>query len=475
VSDLGSVIPRRGPIRRRKLGGTSPAEAGAAPVSADGPCTVSPPRDLSTASAVDPRVTALVLGAIVVGAFLRFHGAMVSGEVGDVVAYRNHVEVLRHGDSVYRQTAIYPYFPGWLDLEWASWLVSEYLKVPFGTIIHLLVVAADVLTCFAIWWTATLVGGPARGRWAAAIYAVNPIAIVISGYHGQIEAIPTFLTVLAAGLIARRKSPGLVGVLVGAAIAVKPHPTLLVPVFLRAQKLTLQQRIILLGAIVLALGAIVVVSVGTESLRAIQSVLGYGGGSDQGIGGLLRGLWLYRAHNLFLPGDFGQTLGKNTRWLALALMTLSWLLTWKQSVARSSAAVFLAFLAVFGAISTQYLLWPLAWLLLSDVALIWSVIYGVGVTIGAIGYYLVYWPQIILGSAGNGGPWPAFATTYVEGEVISWVTILVVFFVTIGRPRSAGRWWRPAVTVASLACAIAAYPVLGQIAWLTAEWIKFRG
>jgi hypothetical protein len=390
-------------------------------------------------------VTILVLAAIAVGAWLRVHGALTAREVADVAVYRVHVEVLLAGGSVYRQLHIYPYFPGWLDLEWANWALSRFLVAPFWLTIRGMIIAADVLTCFAIWWAGTILHGPGRGRWAATIYALSPIAVIVSGYHGQFDAIPTLLTVLALGLATRRASP-IVGALIGLAIAVKPYPAALAPAFLRVANLTWRQRVGLASLIGVVLGAVVVVSSGVETPLAVSSVLRYIGTPDQGLGGLLRGYWSTRTGDLSPPADIGNTFSQYTRWLALALMALSWLLTFRRAIARSCAAILLAFLVAYSGISTQYLLWPLAWLLLSDVPLRWSIAYSVGVSVGAVTFYLVYWPAIILGSAGQGGPWPQFIPLYDAGEVVSWLTIATVYCVTMGQPRLPGRWFRPIPT-----------------------------
>jgi hypothetical protein len=418
---------------------------------------------------------AIVVGALALGGILRMNGALVAGQVGDVSAYRDHVEVLRTGGSVYRQAWVYPYFPGWLDLEWLGWRVAAILRVEFWLIIRLLVIVADLLVCLAIWWIATSWSGVRRGTWAAVIYALNPIAILVNGYHGQFDTIPTLLGLVAFAIARQGKSAAQTGALTGLAVAVKPFPALIAPAFVRSHKLSWPDRAQFVVASGLALGAVIVASVGLETPRAIESVLGYGGGPDQLLGGLLRGLWLERAHNLFLPGDFGESLARSTRWLALAVVALVWLLTWNRSIPRSAAASYLGFLSVFGAISTQYLLWPVAWLLLSDVPLVWSIAYGIATGFGAIGYYLVYWPPVILGAAGTGPPRPANVTFYIAGEALCWTVVLVVFVATIGLPRAAGRWWKYAVGANLIAVVVTALPVASQVIWLIGEWIAFRG
>ena len=73
-------------------------------------------------------------------------------------------------------------------------------------------------------------------------------------------------------------------------------------------------------------------------------------------------LWLWRANNIYLPGNFGNEISATTRWLALAAIGLTFVLTFRAPVPRAAAAVYLAFLTFFGGVSTQYLLWPLPFL-----------------------------------------------------------------------------------------------------------------
>ncbi|HEV8637847.1 MAG TPA: glycosyltransferase 87 family protein, partial [Chloroflexota bacterium] len=366
-------------------------------------------------------------------------------------------------------------FPGWLGIELAVWELSRALKTPFWWLIRLTIVAADVLTCFAVWWAARRAGGPSRGRWAAALYALSPIAILISGHHGQFDALPTLFSVLAAGLLlGAAPRPWAAGLLLGLAVALKPSPALLVPVFMRAPGLSWRGRLAigaLAGAVVLAVTGPFLLA---DAASVYRNVVGYPGLNDQGLGGLLRSLWLYRAKNIYLPGAFGAELATTTRWTALALVAFAIVVLWRQRIPRVAAAVYLAFLGVFGGVSTQYLVWPLAWLLVSDLPLRWAVLYSLGATAGALGFYLVYWPQILVP-----GRWTVPAVQNVGFFVAGQATSLLATWATFGAalaPGLRGRAWRnPLLWVALLAFLAAARPVAIQVAWLAGEWLKFRG
>jgi hypothetical protein len=435
---------------------------------------------LTSAASVDPAAASaprgvpvsrrIVVAAIAVGAFLRLHGAFVGGPVADVAAYRNHVEILRLGQSVY-QGGVYPYFPGWLEIEWLSWLASAALRVEFWMVIRIIVVAADILTCFALWWASSRYFGPSRARVAAIVYALSPIAILISGYHGQFDALPTLLAVVAAGLLAAPAQAGFSGVLLGLAVAIKPPPVILGPIFVRAPKLATRERVLFALAAPATFLALVLGFAGNQTGDAFVNVLGYGGVADQGVSGLFRALWLWRTGSTNLPGDFAAAMVRDTHALALAAMALAMALTWRRGIARSSAAVILAFLATYGGVSTQYLLWPVAWLLLGELSVGWAILYGVGVALGAIGFYRVFWPELILGAGAAGGP--GFAPMYLAGEVVAMIAIVATLVVAVGRPRGQGGAWLGVVAGLSLLVVITAIPVGEQCLSLVVKMTTF--
>jgi hypothetical protein len=413
----------------------------------------------------------LVVLAIVLGTLLRWNGGLVGGDVADVAAYRGHVELTRAGRNVYASDIRYPYFPGWLAVEMAAYQLSVQWRMPLWHVIRGTIVVGDALLCLALWWAAGRTWGRTAGRWAAVVYALNPIAILISGYHGQFDALPSLFSILAAGLLAGRPRPVPAGLLLGVAMALKPFPALLVPVFMRAPGLSLVSRA-LVGALSLAVvGAVTAPYLLADAAGVVQNVGGYGGLNDQGVGGLLRALWLYRAGNIYLPGAFGTEVSATTRWLALAAIGLTFLLTLRAPLPRAAAAVYLAFLSFFGGVSTQYLLWPLPWLLLSGLSPLWALWYGVAAAAGAVGFYMVYWPQMILGPPWR-GPMPENATIFVVGQALAWLGIVTTWVASVGRGFLALRHSWPA-RVALLATLVAGYPVAAQVIWFASEWLRW--
>jgi hypothetical protein len=413
----------------------------------------------------------LVLVLILVGLVLRVNGAFVGGDVADISAFGGHVQAVKQGLSVYRESS-YPYLPGWLVVELGAAHLADAVNVPFWQVIRLLIVAADVLLTFAIWVLATLKRGRAHGRLAAGIYALSPIAILIAGYHGMFDSIPILLTLVAAGLADRgSKHVFLIGLLFGIAITLKPLAVLALPLFVIARRLTILQRVtigVTVGIVLLGTCAPVLLS-DPESL--LRNVLDYGGVNDQGIGGLMRAMWFTRSGDWYLPGDFGRIISDTTRSFTLALMALTVLMCWRLDLMRLSAAVYIAFLISFGAVSTQYLLWPLPFLLVGGAPLVIPVMYALGTAVGAIGFYMLYWPPLLFGAAAptinfSAGP------QFLFGEVVSLVVMTIAYVATVFSGLRGARWRGRAVIAAGAVLAVvsgwsAGYEVLQLLeAWL---------
>lgn len=84
---------------------------------------------------------------------------------------------------------------------------------------------------FAFFLIGRLLEGSAGAFWNLAILALSPVAIMISGFHGNTDPIMIALVVAAAYAMDRRLPIWLAGVAFGAAVSVKVWPLILLPVF----------------------------------------------------------------------------------------------------------------------------------------------------------------------------------------------------------------------------------------------------
>ena len=89
-------------------------------------------------------------------------------------------------------------------------------------------IIADFLSVFVLIRLRTKIGGPPW--WAIGLFALSPVAFMVSGFHGNVDSVVAFLLLTAAWLAAEEK-PALCGVALGLACSVKVAPLLLGPVF----------------------------------------------------------------------------------------------------------------------------------------------------------------------------------------------------------------------------------------------------
>ncbi len=89
-------------------------------------------------------------------------------------------------------------------------------------------IIADFLSVFVLMRLRTKFGG--LPWWAITLFALSPVAFMVSGFHGNVDSLLAFLLLTAAWLAAEKK-PALCGLVLGLACHVKVAPLLLCPVF----------------------------------------------------------------------------------------------------------------------------------------------------------------------------------------------------------------------------------------------------
>lgn len=128
----------------------------------------------------------------------------------------------------------WPYPAGYFPLDYLAGSLAYRLDLPFHGTIQLWPILADAGIAWLVQDALGRRGASDRTRLAAvALVAFGPVFVLIDGYHGQIDAVPT-LFALAAVLLARR--PLLAGVLLGVAAAIKTAPILLLVILVPAAR-----------------------------------------------------------------------------------------------------------------------------------------------------------------------------------------------------------------------------------------------
>jgi hypothetical protein len=89
-------------------------------------------------------------------------------------------------------------------------------------------IIADFASVLALLWLRRRVGRP--GWWALGLFAASPVALMISGFHGNVDPILALMLLLTA-LACVAEEPALCGLFLGLACQVKIIPLLVAPIF----------------------------------------------------------------------------------------------------------------------------------------------------------------------------------------------------------------------------------------------------
>ena len=89
-------------------------------------------------------------------------------------------------------------------------------------------IIADFLAILVLFRIRTLTGRPPW--WALGLFALSPVAFMVSGYHGNVDSVLALMLLVTAWMCVEKK-PVLCGIALGLACQIKVIPLLLAPVF----------------------------------------------------------------------------------------------------------------------------------------------------------------------------------------------------------------------------------------------------
>jgi Gpi18-like mannosyltransferase len=119
----------------------------------------------------------------------------------DIDSFRRVAETLLQGGTVYDSPLVagrHPYLPFQLYLIWGAGYVSSVSKLPFVFLIKLVPILADAVLTVLIFKIALNSGQTLASAFSwSLLYALNPVSILVSAYHGQFDAETVLLLVLA--------------------------------------------------------------------------------------------------------------------------------------------------------------------------------------------------------------------------------------------------------------------------------------
>lgn len=365
--------------------------------------------------------------AVAAALLLRLTAVLVSArEVADVLRYRKLADhVLDVSWNPYQAPRLYPYPPVWVWAEAGAGWLARHAGLSFPVLIKLPVVAADLLIVLLL--------GRRIGEGAAWLYALHPVSLLITGFHGQFDALAALAILLAVFAFedGHRDRSALTLAL---AIGLKSFPVLLLPLFWLRDRAGIggKLRYALLATLPVALSLLPYALHDWPALR--RELLGYGGVADFGWIGLGRGLgWLAAgvlARSEAAHWALSVAIAKFLFLAAYAaFLSLLWRGRLRLTLADACLGVALIFLVGYGALSAQYLLWvvPLGLLKATRV----QAFYAAVASLALVGFYLFLAPGVLLPAAQAlvsrelaGALWVA-GVAAVQGVAAGWLIRLL--------------------------------------------------
>jgi hypothetical protein len=337
------------------------------------------------AAALVVRAVAALLSDRVVADVLRYH--KVAAHVLDV------------SWNPYLAPRLYPYPAAWVWVEVAAEWLARHAGVPFALAVKLPVVVSDAaLAGLLATWSqdAIMAGTRPRLRWAGWAYALHPVAVLVTGFHGQFDAV-ALLALLYALRARERGHLDHSALALSAGIALKSFPVLVLPlVLLYLPGTRARVRYVVLAVLPVLLLLCPFAIADAPALR--RELFAYGGVADFGWIGALRAVRAMLAGHLARAAaeqwaglvsvsKLAFVLGAAALWVGTVTGKLRW------GLEASALAVLLAFQVLYGALSAQYLLWPIPLALLLGERL--AVLHGAAATVALVGFYVLLAPGVL--------------------------------------------------------------------------------
>jgi len=368
-----------------------------------------------------------LVAAALVALALKLHIAGTTVGSNDVLAWRRFAKEVTTlgGLETYRVDPDMNHPPFIVLMLQAIHFVDHRTALPFFFWIRLPAILADVAMLAIVAWRYPPVGSR-RGA-ALLLLALAPPLVMISGFHGNTDAVMVTFAVLAAVLLDQRRHPALAGIAWGMSLNIKIVPIILAPALLPAIP-TWRGRFAFGVTAALTAGLPTLPYALAEPRLLLRQILFYPSLSGQW--GYTRLIGLFEEHGWAaavdeLARDWGRLL------LMVAIMAVS---LWQARYARQTSAfwrcgaVFATFFALTPGFGVQYLAWMVPWV----VAL------GPGIALAVYGTSGLFLFEVYQTSAKSWPWWYAEVAGWTDYphiirlEQIAWLTICgaLILFLT---------------------------------------------
>lgn len=297
----------------------------------------------------------------------------------DQESYEIVANIMQNGGNVYAETIRYNYSPFWSYLLLFLKNLSDYSSLAFHFVIRSFLTICDLILAILVGYAAHQ---NQKGSFSKAflVYWLNPVAILIIGYHGQFDILALIPLMIAVILTKREnhKTPILWILILGTLSLIIKHITLfaVLLLFFRVAKNKIHGVILSIGSLAGFLLSFLPFLLTTPK-EILNNVFRYSG---------IKG---YYGFGSFLP----VTIVFFTFLYVMALIVLIYGDAIKVSLSKAMKVIFVSFLALTPGISEQYFLLPIPWGSIHRTKLFWF--YSIVVTLFLLSSDRnVYWLHI---------------------------------------------------------------------------------
>jgi hypothetical protein len=360
--------------------------------------------------------------------------ALPTGSTYDIESYSIVGSLVLSEKDVYTSPEAenrYPYLPFQMYWSALSHKLVELSQIPYHKIVKIEPILADIAIALVLFASLLRAFSLQTAFIGGLLYAVNPVPVFISAYHGQFDAtaiLPVLLSFYSLG-----SYPWLSGFWLGIGILVKSWPVLALPPLLGGIK-SWKKRIIFLAlaGFVPLLAILVYLAAFDGNLSQVLSrAIGYNRGA-----GAWGYTYFFRLLVYFLPGLTGlfSWLVNFGRLLTLAGLAAAWWLRARKETPQDGIlTILVSFFAITHAFGIQYMVWLIPFAILCG-DLKWLQRY----TLTAFFYmFIAYFTLVLQVNITNLLPWPqADLFIIVPASLPAWIVCLAWAYQRIFRPAS---------------------------------------
>jgi len=313
----------------------------------------------------------LFLLLLIAGSLVRLF-VMLRGHNWDVDSWRIVADIVSSGDNVYSSTTRYNYGPIWFNIlglldRGFGWISDDLFRIRFAVSAFLTIVDA-LLACYL---------SSTYSRKVALLFFLNPISIIITGYHSQFDNLAILVGLVAISSYERApllKHKIMPLALLGLSLSIK-HVLILFPVWMFFKEKRFARRILVL-----------MIPLGIFFLLFIPYI-------NEGASGIIANVFRYASFNnapfwtVFAPNFMFMLLPEESyRLFFLGAIILLGFIMRNRSLRESSYIYLISFVALSSAVAGQYLA-----ISIPGIAVNWNFIFGIYSFLG--GLYLSISPD----------------------------------------------------------------------------------